>query len=236
MRPSSKKKNSSKKAKKSSPLPRPFITLKLATSLDGKIALNNGQSEWITCEASRLEGRKLRASHDAIAVGSNTAVFDNPQLTARLPEAQDPVRIVFDSRLRILPESNLVLTAKTTPVWVFTKIIKTNAAQILRDKGVRLFEISGEQGLDIPAALDVMGRNGIDSLLVEGGGQLAASFVKTGNIDRIEWFRAPIIIGGDGRSGIAELGLENLDVAYHFRRADVTESGVDIRETYERIS
>ena len=210
--------------------------MKLATSLDGKIALANGQSEWITCETSRLEGRKLRTSNDAIAVGANTAVFDNPQLTARLPGATDPVRIVFDSRLRILSESNLVLTANITPVWIFTRDSGSDKGASLRDKGVRLFEIGGARGLDINAALDVMGRNGINRLLVEGGGQLAASFVKSGNVDRIEWFRAPIIIGGDGRSGIAELGLENLDMAYHFRRVDVAESGVDIRETYERVS
>ena len=209
--------------------------MKLATSLDGKIALANGQSEWITCETSRLEGRKLRASNDAIAVGSNTAVFDNPQLTARLPDATDPVRIVFDSRLRILPESNLVLTANITPVWIFTRNSSSDAGASLRDKGVRLFEIGGAPGLDINAALDVMGRNGINRLLVEGGGQLAASFVKSGNVDRIEWFRAPIIIGGDGRSGVADLGLEKLDSAHHFRRVGVAESGIDIRETYERI-
>ena len=96
---------------------RPQVTLKLATSLDGKIALANGMSEWITGEKAREEGRKLRATHDAIAVGSNTAVLDNPQLTTRLSGEPDPIRVIFDTKLRLSPKSNLALTAKETPVW-----------------------------------------------------------------------------------------------------------------------
>jgi len=99
-------------------LARPQVTLKLATSLDGKIALANGMSEWITGEKARAEGRKLRARHDAIAVGANTAVLDNPQLTTRLSGEPDPIRVIFDTKLRLSPKSNLVMTAKETPVWV----------------------------------------------------------------------------------------------------------------------
>jgi riboflavin-specific deaminase-like protein len=100
-------------------LARPQITLKLATSLDGKIALKNGMSEWITGSKSREYGRKLRSNHDAILIGSNTAVLDNPQLTTRIEGENDPIRIVFDTNLRISEKSNLVLTAKKVPVWIF---------------------------------------------------------------------------------------------------------------------
>lgn len=214
---------------------RPHVTLKLATSLDGKIALANGQSEWITGEKSRAEGRKLRASHDAIAVGANTAVLDNPQLTTRISGQPDPVRVVFDSRLRLSPESNLALTAKDVPVWVFCKSDEAPRARVLKDLGVLCLPIAYQGGLDIHAALDVLREKGVSQLLLEGGGTLAASFIAADVIDVIEWFRAPIILGGDGRSGIGNLSLETLDLAKRFSRASIRELGEDLHERYERL-
>ena len=233
MKPLSKKKCSSENPKKSSALSRPTITLKLATSLDGKIALSNGESEWITGEAARAAGRRLRGAHDAIAVGSNTAVLDNPQLTTRLSELPDPVRVVFDSRLRLRVDSNLAMTAKETPVWVFTRSDEGEKAETLKALGVRLFVVSGDEGLDVSEALRVMSRGNINRLLLEGGGKLTASFIKAGVVDVIEWFRAPIILGGDGRNGIGELALESLMNAYRFERVSVKEVGIDLHETYE---
>ncbi|WP_409433898.1 RibD family protein [Litorimonas sp. RW-G-Af-16] len=213
---------------------RPTVTLKLATSLDGKIALANGQSEWITGDESRAAGRRLRATHDAIAVGSNTAVLDNPQLTTRMDGAPNPIRIIFDSELRLSPDSELAQTANKTPVWVFCKSDQGQRADALKSLGVRLFPIAYKDKLDLEAALDFMFRNGVSTLLVEGGGTLAASFVKLGAIDRIEWFRAPLILGGDGRSGIGELGLTDLSLARQYTRIEVNELGDDLHERYER--
>ena len=99
-------------------------------------------SEWITCEKSRTEGRKLRARHEAIAVGSNTAVLDNPQLTTRILGQPNPVRIVFDSHLRVSPKSNLALTAQETPVWIFTKVVDGAAVDKLSELGVRIINLS----------------------------------------------------------------------------------------------
>lgn len=212
---------------------RPYITLKLATSLDGKIALANGQSEWITGEASRAAGRRLRATHDSIAVGANTAVLDNPQLTTRIAGQADPVRVIFDSGLRLSPDSNLALTAKTTPVWVFCRSATVGNAEALANSGVTLLPVNYDNGLDVAEALEVLHRRDIKSLLVEGGGTLAASFIKLGVVDVIEWFRAPIILGGDGRNGIGDLGLEQLDMARRFERVSVSELGTDIHERYE---
>ncbi len=234
MKPSSKRKCSSENRKKSSTLSRPAITLKLATSLDGKIALANGESEWITCEEARLAGRRLRARHDAIAIGSNTAVLDNPQLTARITGERDPIRVIFDGRLRLRPESNLAKTAQDTPVWVFTRSSEGDSAAKLLGQGVRLFPVSSNIGLDISEALDVLTRNDIRSLLIEGGGQLAASFIQLGVIDVIEWFRAPVILGGDGRDGIGNLGLQSLNDCHRFNRVSVKEVGTDLHETYQR--
>lgn len=216
-------------------MPRPQVTLKLATSLDGKIALANGMSEWITGEKARAEGRKLRARHDAIAVGANTAVLDNPQLTTRLPGEADPIRILFDSKLRLSPKSNLAMTAAITPVWVFSGVTTGEAANTLKEQGVRLFKTPVNPHVDLEAALQILHDNGITSLLVEGGGTLAASFFKLNAIDLIEWFRAPIILGGDSRGSIGDLGLTDMNLAKRFSRIEIRDLGDDIHERYERI-
>ena len=217
-------------------MPRPQVTLKLATSLDGKIALANGMSEWITGEASRLEGRKLRARHDAIAVGANTAVLDNPQLTTRINGEPDPIRVVFDTKLRLSPKSNLALTAKRTPVWVFSEVTTGKVADRLKELGVRLIKVPISLGVDLTAAMKILKENGVSTLLVEGGGTLAASFLRLDAIDVIEWFRAPLILGGDGRGAIGDLELEKLSLAKRFDRIDLRELGDDIYERYERCS
>ena len=213
---------------------RPHVTLKLATSLDGKIALANGMSEWITGDAARKEGRKLRALHDAIAVGANTAVLDNPQLTTRIKDEPNPIRVIFDTKLRLSPKSNLALTAKETPVWVFSEVTSGNVANTLKDLGVRLIKVPISIGVDLTAAMKILKDNGVSTLLVEGGGTLAASFLRLDAIDVIEWFRAPLILGGDGRGAIGDLNLDDLNLAHRFSRIELRELGDDIYERYER--
>ncbi len=215
---------------------RPFITLKLATSLDGKIALANGQSEWITGEASRAQGRALRATHDAIAVGANTAVLDNPQLTTRISGQPDPQRVIFDSQLRLSPESNLAKTARDIPVLAFHDSGLGTSDNPLKNLGVFLLPVArNTAGLDIAEALGVLRNRGIESLLVEGGGTLAASFLALGVVDRIDWFRAPMILGGDGRCGVGGLGFTRLSQAHRLSRVELREVGDDIYERYQRV-
>lgn len=214
---------------------RPRITLKLATSLDGKIALANGESEWITGEAAREAGRKLRGRHNAIAVGSNTARLDNPQLTTRMAGYSDPARIVFDSGALLSPKSNLAQSANEVPVLLFCAKGAENYASEIKALGVSVLPIaSGSSGLDIAQAMEILHRQNIKTLLVEGGGKLAAGFVKAGFVDDIYWFRAPVILGGDGRSGIADLGFETLIDVKPYIRQSVTEIGVDILEIYTK--
>lgn len=211
---------------------RPIVTLKLATSLDGKIALANGQSEWITGEEARKQGRKLRAQHDAIAVGANTAVTDNPQLTTRIAGESDPVRVIFDSGLRVSPDSNLAQTARTTPTYILTRSDEGDEAKTLKDLGVKLIVAPYEDGLSLSHALDSLFNLGIRTLLLEGGGTLAASFLRDNLIDVIEWFRAPVILGAEGRPGIGNLGLNSMNSIYRFDRTDLNEVGSDIWERY----
>ena len=216
---------------------RPFISLKLATSLDGKIALSNGQSKWITCEAARAKGRELRAAHDGICIGANTAELDNPRLTTRIDGKNDPVRIVFDSRLRLSPSSILAQTAGETPVMIFCDQDLKTGSNLLKSLGIQVFAVPRRsEGLDLKYCLDVLKANDVSSLLIEGGGTLASSFLKDGLVDCIHWFRAPVILGGDGRNGIAAMNFQALDTTPRFERKSLEIIETDTYEILERVT
>jgi len=214
---------------------RPFVSLKLATSLDGKIALANGKSQWITCEKSRLKGRELRGEHAAIAVGANTALLDDPKLTTRIEGLNDPVRVIYDSQSRLSLDSQLVQTCQVTPVILFCQNSSTKSSITLKNKGILVAEIpKSERGLSVTTSLEVLMDEGIESVLVEGGGTLAASFLIAGVVDKIHWFRAPVILGGDGRNCIGDMNLLSLDKARTYRRLSVDMIGPDTYEVLER--
>ena len=206
---------------------RPRITLKLATSLDGRIATASGESQWITGEDARLEGHRLRAAHDAILVGVETVLKDDPELTARLPgrSVDQPLRVVLDSRLRTPPTARLA--GENTLILTAAEPRAVGRARVRR--------IAMEEGrLAISAVLTALSDAGVASLLIEGGGQVAASFLRADAVDRLEWFRAPILLGGEGRPCIATLALANLADAPKFRRLGVEPVGDDLWERYVR--
>lgn len=206
------------------------VTLKLATSLDGRIATASGESQWITGEAARLEGHRLRAAHDAILVGIETVLADNPELTARLPgrPVDQPLRVVLDSRLRT-PVTARVATGGDS------LILTVAQPSPVGDAVVERIEADGDRP-SVAASLAAMKRRGVMSLLIEGGGQVAASFLRAGLVDRLEWFRAPILLGGEGRPCVAALTLSRLSDAPRFRRLAVEPCGDDLWERYERVS
>jgi diaminohydroxyphosphoribosylaminopyrimidine deaminase/5-amino-6-(5-phosphoribosylamino)uracil reductase len=218
---------------------RPFVTLKLATSLDGRIATHNGDSKWITGEAARARGHLLRATHDAILIGSGTAIVDDPALTSRLPglEERSPVRVVLDSRLRLPLTSRLVETAGKSATYLVT-VLGHPAATLekIRGRNVKVLEIypdpDGRPALS--AVLEALGSAGITRVLVEGGAQTAAAFLKADLVDRVVWFRAPGLIGGDGLASVAEIGLDSVARMTRFERQSLQEIGEDIVETYRR--
>lgn len=211
------------------------VTLKLATSLDGRIATASGESQWITGEAAREASHKLRAMHSAILVGVETVIADDPQLTVRLAGyvGGQPARVVLDSRARTPPTSKLVETADRIP----TFIVSLRSNDRLTDAGVRVIEVSETDGRpDLPAALQALKAElPVLNLMVEGGGQVAASFLQAGLVDAIEWFRAPIILGDEGRPGIGAFVLKALAEAPRFKRTEVQELGPDLWERYERL-
>jgi len=213
------------------------VTLKLATSLDGRIATMAGLSRWITGEASRAQVHRLRADHDAVLVGISTALADDPELTVRLPEymGHQPARVVLDSRQRLSPQSKLARTARDIPTYV----VATGAADPgLVEAGVRIVTVpvaGGEERPDLPAVVEALAGLGLSRLFVEGGGEVAGSFVRCGLVDAIEWFRAPVLIGGEGRPGVGALAVATLAEAPHFRRVAVHELGPDVWERYEKV-
>ncbi len=211
------------------------VTLKLATSLDGRIATGAGESRWITGEAAREAVHRLRAQHDAVLVGVETALADDPELTVRLRDynGPQPARVVLDSRQRLSPASKLVATARDVPTYL---IATTDADPALLAAGVRVLQVPavGEDRPELKTVVQRLADEGFSRLFVEGGGQVAASFLRCGLVDRIEWFRASLVIGGEGRPAVGALAVLALADAPRFRRADVREVGDDLWETYER--
>jgi diaminohydroxyphosphoribosylaminopyrimidine deaminase/5-amino-6-(5-phosphoribosylamino)uracil reductase len=218
---------------------RPLFHLKLASSLDGRIATASGESRWITGEAARADGQRLRATHDAILVGSGTAAADDPDLTCRLPglAGRSPVRIVLDSKARLAPTSKLATTARQVPVWlVCTSAAPAASRKVLNEAGVEIVEVpaGGDGRVDVAAAAQALGARGLTRVLVEGGGQVAAAFLKAGLVDRISSYRAGLVLGGDGRSAVGELGFNRLDFAPRFRLVSARSLAGDTLESWAR--
>ncbi len=248
------------------------VTLKLATSLDGRIATALGESQWITGPPAREQGHRLRAAHDAVLVGIETVLADDPELTVRLPSplegeggsrsetdggavsapsspdsqskpgsppiraappptfpregGRNPLRVVLDSRLRT-PGAAKIATANT--------LILTTSEP--RPIGAALVvQVAAEDGRPaIDAVLAALAERGVGSVMIEGGGQVAASFLLAGAVDALEWFRAPILLGAEGRPCVAGLALANLADAPKFRRLSVAPLGDDLWERYEAV-
>jgi diaminohydroxyphosphoribosylaminopyrimidine deaminase/5-amino-6-(5-phosphoribosylamino)uracil reductase len=230
------------------------VTLKLATSLDGRIATASGESRWITGPQAREEVHRLRAMHQAVLIGVETALADDPELTVRLPGfvGVQPARVVLDSRQRLSPDCKLVREAHRLD----TVVISTSEPnRRLTDAGVTVLKVSQLDGrpdlrealdaladylgwkqaerLPADASVDLDGHEG--AVFVEGGGQVAASFLAAGLVDAIEWFRAPIVLGDEGRPAVGEFVLGRLGDAPRFKRVAIHEVGDDLWERYERL-
>ena len=221
-------------------LGRPLVTLKLATWLDGRIATASGESQWITGPAARERGHALRAAHDAILVGTDTAIADDPQLTCRLPglERRSPLRVVIDRQLRIPAAAKLFTTARQTPTWVLTAPDADKPRRAaLEALGVVVVATPPDPsgGLDLASGLTQLGERGLTRLLVEGGGRLAAALLRARLVDRLVWVHAPILLGGDGVAAVGALALPTLADSPKFERVEVDRVGGDLVETFRAI-
>lgn len=211
---------------------RPHLTLKLALSLDGRIATASGESQWITGPAARRAVHALRAQNDAVLVGGGTARADNPTLTVRdLGTDRQPVRIVASRNFNLPWPSNLIDTIDQAPVWVIHDADGNNAqdAERWQSHGARLFPVAARGGhLDPQALLQALGQAGLTRVFCEGGGTLAASLLGAGLVDELIVFSAGLSIGAEGQPGIGVLGLSALADADRFQLSSTRAIGPDV--------
>ncbi|MBV8457810.1 MAG: bifunctional diaminohydroxyphosphoribosylaminopyrimidine deaminase/5-amino-6-(5-phosphoribosylamino)uracil reductase RibD [Acetobacteraceae bacterium] len=200
---------------------RPLVTLKLASTLDGRIATRTGESRWITGEEARREAHALRGRHDAVMVGVGTVVADDPDLTCRISgfRKRPIVRVVADSGLRTPLAARLVVTAQESPTWIIAGAdADPERVRRFREAGLEVLTVeAGSGGVDIGAALRALGSAGITRLLVEGGAALGSSLLREGLVDRIAWFHAGAVMGGDGLPAVQGFGVTRLADMARFR-------------------
>jgi diaminohydroxyphosphoribosylaminopyrimidine deaminase/5-amino-6-(5-phosphoribosylamino)uracil reductase len=185
----------------------PHVVLKLALSLDGRIASRTGSSKWVTGPEARARVHLLRSQHDAVMIGIGTALADDPRLTVRDAPGDSPLRVVLDTRLRIPLTSRLVQTAREIPTWVVcTTDAPSSAEEALVERGVEVLRAapSAEGRIDAFAALKMLAERGIVSVMVEGGAELAGSVLAGGMVDELHCFVAPILLGPRGRPGAVD--------------------------------
>ena len=208
----------------------PFVHLKLAVSLDGKIATRTGDSRWITGPEARARAHELRHQYDAILVGAGTVTTDDPLLTDRsgLSRRQPLVRVVLDQQLRLSPESQLAATTSEAPVIVFGDPESPGTAA-LRAQGV---EIVDSTRRDLNGVLRELRRRSLQSVLVEGGSTIAGEFLDAGLVNKVTFFIAPKIVGGaEAPSAVGGTGVDAMAEALELERMTVAQRGKDIEVT-----
>jgi diaminohydroxyphosphoribosylaminopyrimidine deaminase/5-amino-6-(5-phosphoribosylamino)uracil reductase len=210
---------------------RPMVTLKLAMSLDGRIATASGDSQWITGPEARRRVHGMRADHDAVLVGAGTARADDPSLTVRgFGDVAQPVRVVVSRRLDVAHDGQLGRTARQVPVWLIHGADAPEAARAAwTAQGARLLEVASLSGgqVDLSAALRVLGDEGLTRVFCEGGGTLAASLLAGDLVDRLAIFSGGLMLGAEGKPGVGALGISALAEAQTWALESVQRVGPD---------
>jgi len=206
----------------------PFVTVKYAQSLDGRIATSQGNARWISSEASRKYAHRLRAQHEAIMVGIGTVLADDPQLTVRLVKGRNPLRIVLDSRLRIPAHAQLLQDEGKTLIVTTEEHGKDKAAAIGKEgKEVLVVQRGTDGWVELRSLMKMLAERGISSILVEGGAEVITSFLKEGLVNRMVVITAPLILG-KGIEGIGDLGISDLHEAIRPSSYKVSRAGEDV--------
>lgn len=211
----------------------PFVILKLAASLDGRIATATGESQWITGAAARRYVHGLRNRVDGVVVGVDTVLADNPKLTCRIPGGRDPMRIVLDRRLRIRPSSTVLRQRGVEKTLVVTSTsASVRKAKAIEQTGARVLRLSGRgKGIPFASLLKTLGRMGLLSVMIEGGAAVAARALAEGAVDKVHLFYGPKIIGGDGRSMVDSLGIRSMKRCKMISDVEITRFGQDLMVT-----
>ena len=194
----------------------PFVTLKFAQSLDGRIAAVSGDSKWISSEPSRKLAHRERSLHDAVLVGAGTVIADDPDLTVRLVRGKNPIRIILDSKLKIPLSARILKNQNTAKTIIISTAASRNQSKLsdLQKMGIEILEIDSTQGgqIDLAKLLPELAKKGLSSILVEGGSEIITSFLKTKIADRLLVFTAPKLIG-KGIEAIGDLGINRIEEA-----------------------
>jgi len=213
---------------------RPFVHLKLAASLDGKIATSTGDSRWITGPESRARAHGLRHEYDAILIGTGTALTDDPLLTDRSGKKRrrQLVRVVLDETLKISPDSQLVKTVNLSPVLIFAgDSAPASKSETLESAGVEVIR-DATNGRDLTAILEELDQRSLQSVLVEGGGSVAGNFLDAALVNKVSFFIAPIIVGGrEAPTAVGGKGAETLADALELQDVEISRRGRDIEVT-----
>ena len=215
---------------------RPLVTLKTASTLDAKIATSSGESKWITGEKARGYGHIERAQHDAILVGVNTVIADNPTLTARISGLDhDIIRIVLDTSLKLKGTEQLFDNTDKNPVWIITSKTEGEAKALL-DKGAKIITVSqNADGLiDLKAAMAKLSEKGLTRVLVEGGSSVVTSFMKEGLFDRVLWFHSASVLGSNAHNAIQETNITTLNKTIKLHQIERRILDEDMLDIYER--
>ncbi len=219
---------------------RPLLRLKLASTLDGRIATSTRESQWLTGESSRRAAHAMRGRHDAVMVGVGTVLADDPELTCRIAGFRKAplVRIVIDSHLRTPLMSRLVRGAAEHPLWLLHRDGADPARRkALQEAGVKTMEMpASNAGVDLAAGMKMLAQEGLTRILCEGGGTLAAGLLRANLVDRLAWFHAPGIIGGDGWPAAQGFGVTELAAMPRFVPVASERWGDDWLTTYRKAS
>jgi len=216
---------------------RPFVTLKLASSFDGRIATATGESQWITGAAARADVHHLRSLHDAVMVGGGTARADDPMLTVRgFGEMRQPVRVVVSRRLDLPMMGKLAVSAKDVPLWLCHGAdADSYLTEAWQGIGARLLSCDLRAGqLDIVSVMDALGAAGLTRIFCEGGGALAASLLSEDLVDALVGYTAGLAIGAEGLPSVGAMGLERLTQAPRFELVETRAVGVDVMHRWGR--
>jgi diaminohydroxyphosphoribosylaminopyrimidine deaminase/5-amino-6-(5-phosphoribosylamino)uracil reductase len=211
---------------------KPFVTLKSGITLDGKIATHTNSSKWITSEEARQDVHQLRSENMAILVGVNTVIHDDPELTSRIPNGRNPIRVILDSSLRIPLESKVIADMKAE-TWVFTsEHHDQEKRRVLQDSGIPVFVTSGSNRVDTEDVMRILGEKQVSSLLIEGGGTVNAALLENRLIDKVVLYIAPKLVGGKQAPTFLEgTGIDQMSDAVELANVTVTPIGKDFKFT-----